>query len=68
MADSNSSTKIVNQLHALIFYRSQVANIPIPFQIVEFIILQMMVFYALMFDTNNLSSKNPNIQWHAIRA
>ena len=68
MADSNSSVKIVNQLHALVFYRSQVVNIPVPFHIAEFILLQMMVFCALMFDTNNLSSKNPNIQWPAIRA
>ena len=68
MVDSNSSTKIVNQLHALIFYHSQVENIPIPFHIAEFILLQMMVFCALMFDTNNLSLKNPNIQWPAIRA
>ena len=68
MEDSNSSAKIVNQLHALIFYRSQVVNIPIPVHIAEFIILQMMVLCALMFDTNHLSSKNPNIQWPPIRA
>ena len=68
MADYNSSTKIVNQLHTFVFNRSQVETIPIPFHIAEFILLQMMVFCALMFDTNNLSLKNPNIQWPAIRA
>ena len=68
MEDSISSAKIVNKLHALIFYRSQMVNIPIPFHISEFILLQMMVLCALMFDTNNLSSKNPNLQWPAIRA
>ena len=68
MADSNYSTKTVNQLHVLIFYRSQVENIPISFHIAEFILLQMMVLRALMFDTINLSLKNPNIQWPAIRA